>query len=424
MDAPKNWYICYHPACRKPFKRKQDWARHMETHLGITYRCPHCELKFTRQQSVNRHLPTCKQAIASNYKPKQVDATILNATPVKPITIGIAPERQHNDTPPKKSIVLSHTAWIATDKCAATTRAIKLLEKYKDNTLEPLKPTDFTKTQLASIKSKIKVPTEKTEFTWRKRASNPSDPGEGTSDGLRRKATIVPAHCSDLRAVKRHLTTEVEDTTPTNALMNESFGDVLPDLEELSTNLSNLEVPDIPPKKVKFRTPTPTTLDTPSTSQAQPNNIPPQDPQCMDGPGGSPFISDPDVEINTIWDEVLHDNNPVSPIVSPRDNDPSPLPNIQVVLPSELEDQNQLDPIGFISSSDSEEETTVPPPVSQNPTPMAETPLSVNETILDIICEMSVINDISLSKDLSKYQKALTRVHKILTRVNRRIAKM
>ena len=45
----------------------------------------------------------------------------------------------------------------------------------------------------------------------------------------------------------------------------------------------------------------------------------------MDGPGGSPFISDPDVPIETIWDEVF-DNHPVSPIRSPRKADPTPPP--------------------------------------------------------------------------------------------------
>ena len=86
-----------------------------------------------------------------------------------------------NYAPPRRNTVLSHTT---------THRAIKLLEKY-DNTPEPLKPTDFSKTQLKVIKAKIEVPKpRKTEFTWRTKPLLPSDPEEGTSSGIKRKARM------------------------------------------------------------------------------------------------------------------------------------------------------------------------------------------------------------------------------------------
>ena len=252
----------------------------------------------------------------------------------------------------------------------------------------------------------------------------PSDPQEGTSTGIQRKATLVTKHCSDLRAVKRQLNEETSITKPGEPLTHESTDDQLPDLVELPNLQSTLEDPEISPKKVRFSIPTPTEPD----QLPVPNmaldifNTPLEDPQHMDGPGGSPFISDPDVPMNTIWDEVLNNKGPVSPIRSPRKTDPAQPPRIEVVLPSVPTVHNHLDIIGEISSSESEEEETIPPPAPPAP-PIADE-LSVNQTILDIIGEVSIINETSLSKDLSKYHKALKQVQKILVRVNKRIVKL
>ena len=417
MEHPKHWYICHHPACRKPFKRKQDWARHMDVHLGITYHCAFCQISFTRESSVKKHQETCKMRDKSKDL-TQEDATILDVTQVKPIQIGISQEKSYTDKPPKIAKI-QKTAWVATGQCKSTSKAIKILTRY-EHSAEPLKPSQMSKQKLDDIKSKITPPQLKKEFKWRTKPSTSLDPGEGTSSGILRVPTLAKAHCSDIRAVKRHHSDVTPDTTGSNSPAHNATSDKLTDNNQAQVMLDMPMDFDTSPKKVRFNLPSPNT--TGMISSTPPPTNPLDDPQYMDGPGGSPFPTDPDVPIDNIWSEILDTPKAISPIQSPRLIDQPPGPNQMPVISVVLPESNPLDLIGFISSS-SEDEEKPPSPAPPKPKKVTDDYPDANATILDIISEISIINEISLSTNLGKYQKSLNKVNSILMKVNKKIAK-
>lgn len=417
MDYQKDWYVCNNPACRQPFKRKQDWQRHMEVHLGISYKCDHCNRGFTRKSSVLKHKEQCKNS--PNPGAMQVeDGILLDMVPVVPVRLDITTQELYSDTPPKARF--TRTAWVATNHSAASNKAIKILTR-NDSTPEPKKPTDFSPQKLASIKAKIATPTIKQEFKRRTKPVVTPDPGEGTSTGILRIPT-APVHYSDTKLVRKSIPNA--DDTITSIVPLRSKDTAQSSETTPSTSSTQVRMREPNPKKVRFASPgiTTPTKAMYNTPAQQTETLP--DLQHMDGPGGSPFISDPDVPLQTVWDEVLAPPGPISPIRSPEHRDLPTAPDQIAVKIVSLPTSDPTDCIGFISDTDSEEDnTTAPPAPTTTTTVVTDEHPCVNEIILDIIEEMSYINDISLQKDLTKHQKALAKVCRILRKTSSKISK-
>ena len=151
----------------------------------------------------------------------------------------------------------------------------------------------------------------------------------------------------------------------------------------------------------------------------------------MDGTGGSPFPSEPNCPKDDVWDGLFNTPDQIlSPIHSPpstgRDYLPSPQ-QVRVKLPSPTtlkraiensKPANTLteDLIGTISDSSDEE-------LTETAITMTETLPTVsrlaNSIILDIITEMSIINDTSMQKDLTNQIKPLKHVLKKLKKITK-----
>ena len=416
MDNPKDWYICNNPACRQPFKRKQDWQRHMEVHLGISFKCDFCNKGFTRKSSVIKHKEQCKKAPNSGAVHEE-DGILLDMVPVVPVRLDITTMKLYSDSPPKAKF--TRTAWVATNHGTASNKAIKILTKH-DSTPEPKKPSDFSPRKLAEIKAKIKAPTIKQEFKRHTKPSDSLDPGEGTSSGILRIPT-APVKCSDTKPVKRSIPLADNTITSIVPLRSKDTAELSAITPSTSTSQAGIGKPSL--KKVRFSLSETTTPTKAQYDPKAPHTETLPDFQHMDGPGGSPFISDPDVPLQTIWD-VLDPPGPISPICSPELRDLPTEPNQIAVEIISKPASDPMDCIGFISDSDSEEETTKSPPaLSTTSTKVPDEHPCVNEIILDIIGEISIINDISLREDLTKHQKALAKVCRILRRTSKKITK-
>ena len=324
-------FICSYPACGKSFKRKFDWGRHLDTHLYSQFQCQHCEKTFTRQGGLNAHLQTCKVAKTKNLQPQSEDASIIGVQDVLPVKLDFEKQTcQTYDKPQKNN--LERTAWIATGRNQSTNRAIKLLSKY-DHKFEPAIPA-VPRAALNHLAKPLPC-TSRMITPLSNQASGLHHPTVPPQAGTR-TSSLPNMHTSDIRPAK-HVSFNDSHTLipPAPASRTACFVPPTSNKRLMSTFMNRpcdhspmkmarrghykLELVESPqatptsparsPSRVLTSKPLIIPLecsldqDDPRTppvaaSVTAPTKAPPQwDPKTnMDGPGGSPFITEPDNE--------------------------------------------------------------------------------------------------------------------------------
>ena len=457
-------YRCNYPNCGKTFRRKYDWGRHLDSHLGCMYHCKFCDKGFTRPGGLNHHLTICKLAKSSVANATNVmtaeDGTILDATPVAPIKVTVVGTPSVN-TPPKNS--LEKTAWIAMDKCTSTQRAIQILSKNNcefqpatpsaidsaprmNNLVAPTKTvTSSSSITAASTSSTIDVPPPLSTKTL----LMPQQPASTGKPVKRVKFdtgyTLVPPPAIPKReGFKPRGTRKKQLTFAEDALMQSTDGGTnkLPDapgpykVEPIEGIKSNARIqPNIPLNLLRSQPriiPLETVLDMADPrpglgrvlKKDTPVSPPPQlNPSCnMDGTGGSPFITEPN-STNMLWNDILKTpDRIVSPLPDTPHSSPKLAPEGNTTTPPSIENfpgvTNDTDPdiIGSISPDSDTTETighTSPMEITE------DICTTTNTMIIDIITELSMINERSLTRNMGQYQKPLGKILRKLRKITK-----
>ena len=460
MSQTKEHYVCNYSSCRKIFARKFDWNRHLDGHLGINYHCDKCEKGFSRRYTLDQHIRSCK---GKTGPATSIDATIIAVTPVLPIApLKTSYEKPFNDAPPK---IINRSAWAESGASSSTNKAIRILSKYKQTgEIYTPQPGPGAKAQVS--------PLPNINERWPQPHIVPIiQPNQAAeTDAFTRRPTLPMAHASDQRmhtpkrvsfgpnlipappppkregfkptpGKKRRL--EVNTPTSVSTPLKNTPASTMakPAQEPFSKKLK------LPETSTKIQ-PRITNQVTPQVHQIAPStqtrhsyqnlldlNPVIEEPNwqtfTMDGPGGSPFTQEPDCPKDEVWDGLFDTpDQMISPISSPpslaRDFLPSPT-KVNDKIPSPTTVKVALEKIrpvshdlakeliGTISDSSNESNAaTVTTKVTEMLPKVSE---EANGIILDIISEMSIVNEASMQRDLSHKTKALKKILKKLQRI-------
>ena len=391
-----------------------------------------------------------------------IDATIIAVTPVLPIPpLKTSYEKPFNDAPPR---TISRSAWAESGMSSSTNKAIRILSKYKQtgeiHSPQPGPGVKAQETPLPNINERWPQPHTVS-------ITQPNQAAE--TNAFTRRPTLPMAHASDLRlqtpkrvtfgptlipappvskregfkptpGKKRRLDGSTPACAPTPPKSTPASTMVKPVTEPFSKKLKLPETSiNILPRTTNQVTPKVKQIE--SSTQKRPGYqkildlnpvIEGQEWQSinMDGPGGSPFTQEPDCPKDNIWDGLFDTPDQIiSPISSPppsaRDHLPSPTkvtakipspPTVRAALeniqPAPLDLAHEL--IGTISDSSDGSHAGTDTKVSEILPKVSEV---ANTLILDIISEMSILNEVSMQKDLSHKIKALRKLLKKLQKI-------
>ena len=465
MSLSKITYRCNYPNCGKTFRRKYDWGRHLDSHLGCMYHCKFCDKGFTRPGGLNHHLTICKLAKSAVANEINVitaeDGTILDATPVAPIKVTVVGTPSIN-TPPKNS--MEKNAWIAMDKCTSTQRAIQILSKTNcdfqpatpsvidsaprmNKLVTPIKTaTSSSSSTATSTSSIIDVPTPVPTKTL----PLPKQPASIDKPAKRVKFdtgyTLVPPSPVPKRegfkpcGTRQKLLTPAADALQqvangSNTIQPEAPGQYK--VEPIDGVRRNPRIqPNIPLNQLRSQPriiPLETVLDVadprqgPGTVHKKDTPVgppPPQmNPSCnMDGTGGSPFITEPS-STNTLWNEIMKTPDKlISPLPENPLSLPKRTPGDHTTSPPPIENYPGVtNDIGSdILGSISPDSDTAEPKGHTSPMEVTEEICTTTNTmIIDIITELSMINERSLTKNMGKYKPSLGKILKKLRKVTK-----
>ena len=440
MSKDKQMYICNYASCRKSFTRKHDWSRHLDTHLGVSFHCDKCGKTFSRLNSLKNHTKQCSnrpQPYAS------MEGQLLDITPVLPI-MATNVNTPTSATGPSTSGQAG--MWmIQTDRSKSVNKAIKLLSKYHN--FDPITPSasDSHKNPRIPQSNPGNVTTTPAQKLMDLSDTKVTDPNKACT----RTITLPTAHASDKSAIKR-VTFEQEHTLIPAAPLKRTEGfkrrvshaqkPKSTDKQQKSTSdqskapnaglptkrrHEDCHSPSTAPGKLErkplpFPKLIPLEMDMveekPDKSLRKGTNT--KDPRGapakpLDMPDGMPpFITEPESE-DLLWKGMF---DTPERIVSPVGSLPMTDSHLSPVCeppktPTPPEDPNSIqenptpdtDCIGYISPSDGEST-----PNKEEPIP--DICVTTNGIIVDIIAELSMINDVAMQRNLSTHQKPLKRI--------------
>ena len=462
MSLNKIVYRCNYPNCGKTFRRKYDWGRHLDSHLGCMYHCKFCDKGFTRPGGLNNHLTICKlakSAVASEINVITAeDGTILDATPVAPIKVTVV-GTPSTSTPPKNS--LEKHAWIAMDKCTSTQRAIQILSKTNCE-FQPATPS-VTDSAPRMNKLATHTATSPSSSTATRTSSTTDDPTSAPTKTLKMPPqpastdkpvkrvkfdtgyTLVPPPAVPKRDGFKPCGTRQKQLTLAADALQQSTNECNPKhpkapgqykVEPIEGVRRNPRIqPNIPFNQLRSQ-PRPIPLEMrldvadprqgPGTVHKKdtPSSPPPQlNPSCnMDGTGGSPFITEPS-STNTLWNEIMKTpDRLISPLPANPSSSPKLAPGDQTKSPPSIENYpGVINDIGSdILGSISPDSDTAEPKGHTSPMEITEDICTTTNTmIIDIITELSLINERSLTKNMGKYKTSLDKILKKLRKVTK-----
>lgn len=448
-------FTCNYPKCGKTFTRKFDWGRHLDMHLGNMYHCDYCNKGFTRPGGLKNHSKICKWA--KYAKPQKEDGMVLDATPVKPVTMKFG---KTADCPPAN--LLERTAWIATDKCTATQRAIQILSK--NNTSFDPTPPSFTDSA-ARMNRKLSSETreDKPSTSTLAIANAPSDIGPQdtptTSNPIMAesapakklkvtfnmgKSLLPPPHKPRMEGFKRRLTS---DEQPVPSLQkrvcvseqvmvtthNRYKVDIISDLPPRpSPTLSSRplrelrDTPIIFPWESDVASPDPRRSPAADQLKCVTTHKPTPRPQSSDqiAKPKPAFVTEPENSV-TFWKDLLKQEDP---LVSPIESPPS-APAIQhtdavsTKTPPNLENSDSNSSVMRLIGNISPDSHTSEPAASTSASmePSLDICPTTNALIIDIIHQLSMINERSMVCNLGAHKKPLNKILKKLTQITKKL---
>ena len=306
-------FTCTVPECSKTFSRHADWNRHLDAHFGISYHCEACNKGFARNDTLLRHKRVCKETKKIVPTHTEEDATILDVTPVIPVTLELKSEIPTTSSS-KKLTSYKKVAWLETDAKSNMTRAVKLI-KDKNIDFTPQKPRfrepEDKPKRSSQFDSKHKLPIN--QPTRLRTKLTPQAPADLC---FRRKPTYMGAvHSSNVVNYKPTLEVSTTIRAPSPTQLGRNLDDVpvvrvshpapvahqststaaAGSRPEASINMDTvndiLDQMTCPRTVVSpIRSPPPQVR----ASRNQPDLLPlAQDPFFMDGLGQSPFCTEP-----------------------------------------------------------------------------------------------------------------------------------
>ena len=461
MGKDKEHYICNYASCRKAFKRKHDWSRHLDTHLGVNYHCDKCGKSFSRLNSLNLHT---KQCSIKSQPYASMDGQLLDVTPVLPVNVNVAKTPANASGFPQKA---PQGLWVQTDNSKSVNKAIKLLSKYHN--FEPIAPTPGDSHKNPRAPQVNQNPSNATPTQKLMDLSGTTETGQ--NQACKRVLTLPTAHASDKSAINQISSEEpstkqvsfqqghtlippappkrtqgfkrkgTHDQKLMSAEHHQPADNVTPrciphpghakerrpeDCPSTSTTKGTVErkhapLPKLIPLDMSMEEEPPTKSVRKGTNEMDPRG---HTPKLLNMPDGMPeFITEPDGE-ERIWKDLFSTpDRIVSPIRTPPLTN-SQLPTVngpptaqpQLGDSTQAQDNNTLanDCIGYISPSSGDDS-----PNKGDSIP--DICVTTNGIIVDLIAELSLINDVAMHKNLEAHQKPLKKILSKLRKVTKKL---
>ena len=452
MSNLLGFYVCHHPTCRKSFKRKYDWSRHINTHLDKQFVCNHCSKKFTRPSGLSAHLQICKLANNNVFVADPDDATILDVRPVIPVNLNMA---KTSEMPPKKG--MDTHGWIATDSTSSVQKAIKILSKY-DHGFQPQ--------PLSRPQADKKVARPEVSVSKPQPLSSLSAEGTQNEDTTPTVFTRTPSlpitHASNSKPVKR---VSFEDThtlvppvpkpreigfkkctaqkrqSPHHPGNTAGFTPKKPKVWEWSKpELLDAEqrTPQAPQRTLlRELVDTPVTIPLECVTEVPDPRPVPESAIGKDNTKVPPLLKIPEPQEyeSGLFDTDIEDEDAllkklldtpervISPLISPMFGTPNSSPDSPKPRPSvPLEKANKVnttppDMMDYIGPVSPDSHTSEPPSHTSEVETAPDICHSTNLLIIEIISELSIINERSMSTNMGQHKKALGKILKKLKKI-------